>query len=73
MEGHIKGSKVVRKQVEHDNVPEDTEGQFGAQVGKGGDKLVLEPLQVEDTSAQTGTSGDEAKVAEAIGALQRWR
>jgi hypothetical protein len=72
MEGHIKGSKVGQKQLEHDNVPEHTEAQLCAQVGEGGDKLVLELPRVEDTSAQTGNGGHEAKLAEVIGALERW-
>ena len=46
----------------HENVANDAEAEFDAQVGEGGDKLTLEAVRIEPASVPIGAGGDEVKV-----------
>ena len=50
----------------HENVADDAEAEFDAQVGEGGDKLTLEAVRIEHAGAPIGAGGDEVKVIEVV-------
>ena len=53
--GRVDQIRGPQKQVAmfgHEHVADETEPQFGAPVGEGGDKLTFEPVRIEEASAR---------------------